>query len=184
MSEKYKILDQDQLYFITFAVNGWIDVFSRQLYKDLAVNSLRHCQKEKGLELYAWCIMTNHLHLIVGREGKVNIEDIVRDFKKFTSVQICRSIEENPKESRKKWMLELFKKAAQESNKHQKYKFWQNQYHPIELNTNQMMQQKLDYIHDNPVEAGIVDKAEAYLYSSARDYYTNEKGLLDVKFIE
>ena len=88
MSEKYKIWDQDQLYFITFAVIGWIDVFSRQLYKDLVVNSLRHCQKEKGLELYAWCIMTNHLHLIVGREGKINIEDIVRDFKKFTSVQV------------------------------------------------------------------------------------------------
>lgn len=183
MSEKYKIQDQNKLYFITFAVIGWIDVFTRREYKDSIIESLKHCQKEKGLEIYAWCIMSNHIHLIVGREKENKIEDIIRDFKKFTSVEVCRTIERNKSESRREWMLELFTRSALESKKHRKYMFWQNEYHPIELSTNEMMDQRLSYIHNNPVEAGIVDKAEEYLYSSARDYHSNIKGLLRIKFI-
>jgi putative transposase len=87
--------------------------------------------------------MTNHIHLIVGRNSEFNIEDIVRDFKKFTSVHICRAIENNMLESRRFWMLRLFKAAALESKKHINYKFWQNEYHPVELSTNEMMDQKL-----------------------------------------
>ena len=184
MSEKYKIWNQDKLYFITFSVVYWVDVFSRSIYKDIVVESLRYCQKEKGLEIYGWIIMSNHIHLIVGRNGKVKIEEIIRDFKKYTSVHICRAIENNTLESRKNWMLKLFSNAADKSKKHVKYKFWQNEYHPIELNTNEMLSQKLAYIHSNPVESGVVDEPTAYLYSSARDYAANEKGLLDIKFIE
>ena len=183
MSEKYKIRDQDKLYFITFAVVHWVNVFTRNLYKDFVLKSLRYCQQEKGLEVYGWGIMSNHIHLIVGRNGENKIEDIIRDFKKYTSVHICKAIEENPKESRKDWMLKLFSNAADKSKKHVRYKFWQNEYHPIELNTNRMMVQKLEYIHNNPLKAGIVDEPAAYLYSSARDYAKNEKGLLDIKFI-
>ena len=80
------------MYFVTFAVIEWIDVFTRQEYRDLLLDSLRYCQKEKGLEIYAWCIMSNHIHLIVGKEKEAKIEEIVRDFKKFTSVKICRAI--------------------------------------------------------------------------------------------
>jgi putative transposase len=183
MSEKYKIRDQNKLYFVTFAVVGWIDVFTRREYRDLIIVSFKHCQKEKGLEIYAWCMMSNHIHLIVGKGGEFKIEEIIRDFKKFTSVQLCRAIEANQRESRREWMLDLFSRSASESKKHVKYMFWQNEYHPIELSTNEMMDQRLDYIHNNPVESGIVDKAEEYIYSSARDYYSNVKGLLEVKFI-
>jgi putative transposase len=101
MSEKYKIHDQNKLYFVTFATVGWIDVFTRREYRDLLLESLRHCQKQKGLEIYAWCIMSNHIHLIVGREGESKIEEIIRDFKKFTSVHIVRAIEANKSESRR-----------------------------------------------------------------------------------
>ena len=184
MSEKYKVRDQSKLYFVTFTVAYWIDAFSRKEYKDILLNSLRHCQKLKGLGIYAWCIMTNHVHLIVGKEGEDDIEDIIRDMKKFTSVHICKAIEFNSTESRREWMLELFKRAALESGKHTKYMFWQNDYHPVELSTNLLLTQRLDYIHNNPVVAGIVDKAEEYLYSSARDYYGTGKGLLDILFIE
>ena len=158
MSEVYKIQDQDQPYFITFAVVGWVDVFTRRQYRDLLIESLRHCQREKGLVIYAWCIMSNHAHLIVGRNKECKIEAIVRDFKKFTSVQLCRDIEENKAESRREWMLAYFKQAATESKKHIKYMFWQNEYHPIELRTNARLKQRLNYIHNNPVEAGIVEK--------------------------
>ncbi len=184
MSEKYKIRDQDKLYFITFAVVYWVDVFTRNIYKDLVIESLRYCQQKKGLEIYGWVIMSNHIHLIVGRGGDVKIEDIIRDFKKYTSVHIGKMIEENRQESRKSWMLKLFSNAADKSKKHIKYKFWQNEYHPIELNTNNIMDQKLAYLHNNPVEAGFVDEPAAYTYSSARNYATNKKGLLNIKFIE
>ena len=75
--------------------------------------------------------MTNHVHLIIGRRGEFKIEEIVRDFKKFTSVHIIRAIENNTVESRKDWMLGLFKSAALDSKKHINYKFWQNDYHLV-----------------------------------------------------
>jgi REP element-mobilizing transposase RayT len=144
---------------------------------------LRFCQKEKGLILDAWCLMTNHIHMIVGRSGECNIEDIIRDFKKYTSVHICRAIEDNPQESRRSWMLNTFGTAADESSKHQKYKFWQNEYHPVELFSNDVIDQKVNYLHQNPVKAQIVDAAEDYLYSSARNY-AGRKGLLEVEFLD
>lgn len=184
MSEKYKVRDQDRLYFVTFAVEGWVDVFTRSMYREIVINSLRHCQNDKGLDLYAWCIMSNHIHLIVGRSGKETIEDIIRDFKKFTSVMICRAIQENPEESRKEWMLDIFKRAAELSSKHQKFKFWQTEYHPIELGYQEIARQKLSYLHRNPVTVGIVEKEEDYLLSSARDYILGKNGLLEIKFME
>ena len=126
--------------------------------------------------------MTNHIHLIVGRNGVYKIEDIIRDFKKYTSVQMIKTIKENGQESRKEWLLWMFRKLAEKSSKHQKYCFWQNEYHPIELSDNQMMQQILDYIHENAVVEQVVANTQEYLYSSAIDY-SGGKGLLDVKLI-
>ncbi|MGV3586389.1 MAG: transposase [Adhaeribacter sp.] len=146
MSEKYKVRNQEKVYFITFAVVHWIDVFTRREFKDLVIESLKFCQKEKGLEIYAWCIMSNHLHLAVETVGILPLPDIVRDFKKYTSVALIRAIAANLQESRKDWMLEIFKQAAETSNKHQKYQFWQNQYHPIELADNNHQQRCLHYI--------------------------------------
>jgi REP element-mobilizing transposase RayT len=182
MSERYKIYDQDRQYFITFAVEGWVDVFTRPLYKNIIVESIKYCQENKGLLVYGWCLMTNHLLMIIGRNGEVKMEDILRDFKKYTSVQLIRAIESNPGESRKEWMLAVFAAAAVDSNKHKRHKFWQSEYHPIELFYNEMIDQKLDYIHNNPVQEGIVEMAEEYLYSSARNY-AGKRGLLDVVFV-
>ena len=171
------------LHFVTFAVVHWVDVFTRQEYRDHLLDSLRHCQKEKGLVLSAWCLMSNHIHMIVGRRGKNKIDEIIRDFKKYTSVHICRAIENNDLESRKKWMLDIFRNEAIYSSKHQKYCFWQNSYHPIELSNRKITTQKLNYIHENPVKVGIVEHAEDYLYSSARDY-VGIKGLIELELIE
>ena len=182
MSRNYKIRDQTKLYFVSFAVVNWIDVFVRREYKDVVVESLQYCIKHKGLEVYAWCIMTSHIHLIIG-SNKEPIEGILRDLKRHTAKAILRIIEEHNQESRKEWMLWMFRRAGSRNPSIETFQFWQHHNHPIELSNNQMMQQRLDYLHQNPVEAGFVEAPQEYRYSSAIDY-TGEKGLIDITLIE
>lgn len=183
MSEKYKVRNHDDLYFITFATAGWIDVFTRQCYVDILLESIRFCQKKKGLEVYAWCVMSNHVHMIVGRNSEFTIPDIIRDLKKYTSKQIVKAIAENDRESRRDWLLKLFLEFGYKSSKHMKNMFWQNEYHPIALVSNEMAMQKLNYIHRNPVVSGVVHEPSGYRYSSAGDYENNRPGLLQVTFL-
>lgn len=105
MSRNYKIKDQEKLHFVTFTVINWIDVFIRSEYKNIVVDSLNYCIDKKGLEVYAWCIMTSHVHLILGTKGDNKLEDIIRDIKRHTSKAILNSIKENSQESRKEWMI-------------------------------------------------------------------------------
>jgi len=184
MSTKYKFWDQDKLYFVTFATVGWVDVFTRPIYRDILIDSLKYCQLNKGLEIYTYCIMSNHIHMIIGRHGKYNLEEILRDFKKFTSVKILKLITENSEESRKEWMLKIFSDAGRSNSNNRNYQFWQQQNHPIELSDNKMMDQKLEYIHNNPVQAGIVLSPEEYLFSSAKNYAGRPEVLMEVKFME
>ena len=87
MSRKYKFNDKDKLYFVSFAVIEWIDLFIRKEYKDIVVDSLKYCIQNKHLELYVWCLMMSHVHLIIGSERNP-IENIMRDLKRHTSEQL------------------------------------------------------------------------------------------------
>ncbi len=180
MSSKYKTGEDAIPHFVTFTVVGWIDVFSREIYKEKMLESLKHCIHEKGLVVYAWVIMTNHVHLIISSNGN-KISDIVRDIKKYTSRQIIGLIKDNPQESRKEWMLNMFSYVAKGNKSIKEYQFWQQDYHPVELNMNAKLEQRLLYLHENPVRSGLVWEAWHYKYSSAIDYYTNEKGLLKIE---
>ena len=182
MGRKYKIRDQDQYYFVTFTVLNWIDVFTRDEYRDEFLESVGYCQKHKGLEVGAWCIMTNHIHMILGTKGTNKLENIIRDLKSFTSRHIRKLLENNPRESRK-WILNMMYDAGTKKSNNKDFQFWLQHNHPIELNTNSIIDQKLDYIHDNPVKAGFVDEPSAWLHSSARDYETDEKGLLEIIYL-
>ena len=175
----YKIRNKEGVHFVTFAVVEWIDVFTRKEYKDIVVDSLRYCQQEKGLLLHCWCLMSNHIHLVLSAQDN-NASDILRDFKKFTSRQLVDGIKMNVQESRKEWMLSLFAQAGTENSRNKTYQFWRQDNQPKELFTDSFCRQKIDYIHNNPVVAGIVDKAKEYLYSSAKGYYKTGRGLLDV----
>lgn len=175
----YKIV-QDKANFVTLTVVDWIDVFTRKNHKLSIINSLKHCQQNKGLNIYGWCLMPSHLHMIVSAENS-NLSDIIRDFKKFTSKEIVKQIIEEP-ESRREWMLNRFEFAGRYNKKIKNYKFWQDGNHPVELITPEFTKQKLQYIHDNPVEEMFVEKPEDYLYSSARNYAEIE-GLIDVILI-
>jgi putative transposase len=181
MSRNYKIRDQSKVYFVSFATVNWIDVFIRREYKEIVTDSFKYCIANKGMELYAWCIMSSHVHLIIGSTGE-KMEDILRDMKRHTSKKILKAIEENIQESRRDWMLWMFKRAGQHNPNNETYQFWQQNNHPIELFSNEVMQQKLDYIHNNPIEAGFVNEAHEYSYSSAIDY-SGGKGLIDIMYI-
>ena len=176
MSRKYKFHNPEGVYFVSFAVQGWVDVFTRNEYKNILVDNLKYCQENKGLEIFAWCIMTNHVHLIIRASGEILLQDILRDYKKFTSKAIIHAIEENIQESRKEWLLQQFRTP-------EGYRFWRGDNKPIELWSNKVIDQKIDYIHMNPVGEGLVFRPEDYVYSSAVDY-AGENGLLDVLVIK
>ena len=183
MSTKYKVRASEIPHFITFTVVGWIDVFSRPNYRDIFLDSLRYCIDNKGLRLHAWVIMSNHVHLIVS-SNENKIEHVVRDIKKFTASQIIKAIQNNPKESRKDWMLNIFGYAGRSNNNNKDYQFWKQDYHPIELSTSYLYDQRLNYLHENPVRAGYVLESWHYKYSSALDYFKGKQGLIKIEFLE
>jgi len=121
--------------FVTSAVIGWIDVFTREHYKEIVCKSLLYCIDHKGLLLHAWVIMSNHIHLIISAEKGRRIGDIMRDFKKHTSKQIIAAIKSNPQESRRNWMLNMVEYAGRHNNSNEQYQCWQQEYHPITLET-------------------------------------------------
>ena len=179
----YQIRDQFAVHYITFSVVERIDVFTRAQYADIVVESLRYCQLNKALNVHAWCLMSNHVHLIVSISEPITLLEVLRDFKKFTSSRIIKAIETNTKESRKNWMLWIFKKAGEKNERNKDYQFWQQENHPIEFSTNEILQSKIKYLHENPVRAGLVRNESDYVYSSGIDYYTNEKGLIEIDFL-
>jgi len=172
----------DKAYFLTCTVVDWIDVFTRKNHKLLITDSLRYCQQHKGLEIYAWCLMPNHLHMIVNCDRGHKLSDTIRDFKKFTSKQLVKQIMQEP-ESRRSWMLNRFYYVGKYNKKIKDYKFWQDGNHAIEVYSPEVTWQKINYIHQNPVEEMFVEKAEDYLFSSARNY-RGMKGILDVGIIQ
>ena len=178
MSRNYKFHNPEGLYFVSFAVIEWLDVFTRNSYKDVLIGSLSFCQKEKGMEIIAWCIMTNHVHLIFRSIQTRRPEQILGDFKRHTSKALIKAIKENPIESRKEFLLTHFKEAASKSSNVKRFQFWRHDNKPIELWSNAVINEKINYIHQNPVEAGMVYRPEDYVYSSAIDY-AGEKGLLE-----
>ena len=169
MSEAYKIKKTNDLYFVTFTVVYWVDIFTRQVYRDILIDNLKYCRKNKDLDIFAYVIMSNHVHLLL-RSRTNKLSETIRDLKSYTSKQIIKEITDNHQESRKKWLLNLFKFAGKYNPKNKKYQFWTNNNHAELIYSNKFIDQKINYIHDNPVKAGIVEKPEDYLYSSARNY--------------
>ena len=181
MKGLHHTIKSDKTYFLTSTVVDWIDVFTRKNHKLAIVESLKHCQENKGLNIFAWCLMPSHLHLLVNTEPEFELSAVMRDFKKFTSKKIVKQIEEEP-ESRREWMLNRFEYTGKFNPKIKNYKFWQDGNHAIEVYSPEVTWQKINYIHNNPVEELFVTEADDYLFSSARDYQGIE-GLLKVELI-
>ncbi|MFN8350340.1 MAG: transposase [Flavobacteriales bacterium] len=166
MSERRKANVEGALYFVTLTVLDWVDVFTRtELVEDLLVN-IRYCQRHKGLELFAYVIMPSHLHLVVRRDEGL-LSEWLRDFKSVTAKRILHLIETHPAESRSEWLLAHFRKRGQEQPQNREFAFWKKDSHPVELFTRSVIDQKINYIHMNPVKAGMVSEPGHYRLSSA-----------------
>jgi REP element-mobilizing transposase RayT len=177
MPTGYQIKNQSAAYYLTFQIVFWIDFFSYKKYRDVIIESLKFCQQDKGLEIFAWVIMSNHIHLLA-RSNEDNLSGTIRDFKKYTSKALIELISTSG-DSRKEWMLRLFRHAAKRQNKTGNFQVWTHENHAIEVYGNSFIQSKVDYIHNNPVRAGIVGRAEDYKYSSACAY-ADQEGLLEI----
>ena len=156
----------DDLYFITLSFVGWIDLFSKEVYKDILVNSLKFCQDHEGLDIFAYVVMSNHLHLVCRRTNK-DLKELLGRFKGYTSKLFLKEIESNKQESRKEWLLELFRKYAKGNKQNSMFHIWDYTDHPVAVYSNAVIDQKIEYIHQNPVRAGLVTEPHYYKYSSA-----------------
>ena len=175
----YQIKDQGGTYYLTLQVVGWVDVFTRKENKDVIINNLKYCQVHKGLKIYAFVIMSNHIHLIVRSETE-SLSDTIGDFKKYVSKVLKKQLLENNKESRRDWMKVVFEYHAKFNKRVGEFQLWTHHNHAILLDSNEKFESRENYIHLNPVRAGIVRNPEDYLYSSAGFYYDKEI-LLDIE---
>jgi len=168
---RYKFIHPEQTYFITPTVLHWIPVFTRPATVEILFNSLRFLIAE-GLKLHAFVVLENHLHMIV--QSQAVDKDIAR-FKSYTAKELIRFLDKN-KVRQILEQLAFYKKA----HKHDRaYQFWQEGVHPEWIQSEEMMRQKIEYIHQNPVKRGYVDDAIHWRYSSARNY-AGLDGLLEV----
>jgi REP element-mobilizing transposase RayT len=176
----YKIRNQEALYFMTFTVVGWIDLFSRKIYRDIILKNMQHCREHKNLKVGAYVIMSNHVH-VIWQSGSGKLSDTLRDFKSYCTKEFVETITAEP-ESRKDWLLYMFRYHAKRSNSNKEFKIWTNDNHPEEIFSDDFMKDKLNYIHENPVRAGLVEKPQDYLYSSASNYI-NGRGLIEIDYL-
>ncbi len=166
--------NEKETHFLTFRVIEWINVFTEPVYFDKIINILEFCQKNKGLLLHAYVIMTNHMHVIVtAKEG--NLSSVVRDFKSYTTRELKNSL----KNDNRKYIIRLIKKSFSK-RKGQNFQIWHSGNWPVLIESEEFYQQKLDYIHDNPVEKQYVSQPEHWLYSSARNYYLDDDSVIKV----
>ncbi len=176
MSAGHKIADQYATHFITPTIVDWVAIFTRKVYRDIILESLDFCIKNKALKLYGYVIMPNHLHLLV-QSTTGTLSDTIRDFKKFTASTMLEAIKNEP-ESRREWMLHRFEWNATQNERSSNHQLWTHENRPEEIHTQRFFDQKLNYIHQNPVRAGWVEQPEEYIYSSAKALLLNIPGPL------
>ncbi|MCK9376382.1 MAG: transposase [Syntrophobacterales bacterium] len=163
MRTRYTVREPGVSYFITCTVVQWIPLFTRKPYYDILIDTLRFCREHKGLKIYAYALLDNHLHLVVAAD---KLSDIIRDFKSFTAKRLIAQLEQD----QKTWVLNQLQYYKQANKTRSDYQVWQEGFHPQQIVSEAMLHQKIDYLHHNPVRIGVVERPEDWLYSSARDY--------------
>jgi putative transposase len=178
---------EGQAYFVTSKVYKDKNLFVYQKFCQIIIENLRFYRKSKDFKLLAYIIMPNHLHIIIWPVGKYNISEILRDFKKQTSKEIIKILREggirNPTITSGRIKNPTFSdllKLFTVNSKKQQYKVWQSRNWVENIYSDKFLEQKTNYIHNNPVRAKLVEKAEDYPYSSFKNYFFNGKFLINI----
>ena len=177
MTKNFKSTEPGIPYFVTFTGVEWLNVFTKPEYLEIIWDSLQYCRKEKGLKLYGFVFMTNHLHLIISAEDKdIKLWQIIRDFKKFTAQKIIQIMQ---KTENRRWILDSMRTVGKQNNANTQYQFWIQDDGAVEITGDKFFIQKLNYIHENPVRAQIVTDSCSYAWSSAKLYEENDFRFID-----
>jgi len=154
-------------------VVGWLPIFANREVADIILNSIRYLQEEKNAKLYAYVIMKNHLHCVIQSD---ELTKVIQSFKSYTA----RAIIDYFTERQNIVILKKLKQNKLSYKTKSEYQVWQEGSHPEEITTDAMMNQKVEYIHSNPVRSGYVEEASSWSYSSAQNY-EGKQGLLNVE---
>jgi putative transposase len=169
---RYRIFETDHAYFLTCTIVGWLPVFTRPEAVQIVFDSWRFLQQNHALALYGYVILENHLHLIASAP---ELSTALKSFKMFTARQLLHLLEQRSATV----LLRQLHALKLRHKSHSQYQVWQEGSHPQQVQNDAMMQQKLEYIHNNPVERGYVEDPVHWRYSSARNY-AGLSGLIDV----
>ncbi len=162
-------------YFCTLSVIEWIDIFTKPVYGEIMINSLLYCQKNKGLILYGYVFMTNHIHLLFSIHEGCSAEAFIRDFKKWSTTSIQKELENESRRYIKNLLNNsIFKKRINS------LQIWQSNNYPEMIESIPFFKQKLEYIHANPIKRGYVSKAEDWMYSSARNWICGDHSVINI----
>ena len=161
-----QFLKDEELFFITTTVVNHAKVFKKKRYCDILLYNIKYYQEQYKFEILGYVIMPSHFHWIVEVNPSTgSVSDIMRDIKKYSAWDLMEAIEHDGQTS----FLKLFEEAARASTS-QRRKFWMPRFDDEVIQNETMLLAKLEYIHNNPVKAGIVENPEDYLFSSARNY--------------
>ncbi len=169
---RYKIYESSAPHFITCTIVNWIPVFTRQSTVQIILDSFTYLQKASEIKLYGYVILENHLHWIAQAE---NLPKEIHRFKSYTAKMLIQYFEQHK-------VTKILKQFAFYKKKHKidrNYQIWEEGNHPQLIQNDEMLIQKLDYIHQNPVKRGYVDDPVHWRYSSARNYAGNS-GLIEI----
>jgi hypothetical protein len=169
---RYRIFEQEYPYFVTCTVVAWLPVFAHQCFASIILDSWRFLQRERAVEHFGYVIMENHLHWIARGDDFAKQLGL---FKSFTARSILEALQQRGFAT----MLDELRFFKLRHKQDQTHQLWQEGSHPQQIQDDDMMRQKLEYTHQNPVRRGYVDLAEHWRYSSARDY-AGKQGLLEV----
>ncbi|MHA1658560.1 MAG: REP-associated tyrosine transposase [Promethearchaeota archaeon] len=165
--------NENLMHFVTITVIEWIDIFTNKEYFKIITDSLKYCRKNKGLLLYEYVIMTNHIHLIVAAKDGHKLSQIISDFKKYTSREIFKLLAKD----NRKYILGLIKTSYYKKKGYEN-QVWQRENFPEAIDTEGFFESKVNYIHNNPVKKGYIEKPEDCIYSSAKDRILGERGVI------
>ena len=177
MRSRYRVIVPDETYFLTTTIVEWIPVFFSVDACETVTQSLTYCRNHKGLRLYAYVIMDNHVHLVAEAP---DLSNVIQAFKRHTARELIALAERSGKE----WLLNQFAYYRRRGKNASLHQVWQEGFHPQLVDTADLFWQKVEYIHENPVRRGYVDAPEHWRYSSARDYHGGGLRVMEIDDVE